>query len=84
MAGQPRTVGQGQYCKNRSQFRIMTDGGMDRKTDMARCRVAYPRLKIDPFRKRNFIEFELYFLHEKKYCFTRAIAYHNSKALFYF
>ena len=42
---QSRTVGQEQWCENRSQFKNVTDGQTDRPTDTARCRVACPRLK---------------------------------------
>ena len=44
-AGQSRTVGQEQQCRNRSQFRNVTGGPTDRLTDTARCRLACPRLK---------------------------------------
>ena len=42
---QSRTVGQEQRCENRSQFRNVTVGRTDGRTDKARCRVACPRLR---------------------------------------
>ena len=42
-AVQSRTVEQEQYRKIHSEFRNVTDG----PTDMARCRVACPRLKTN-------------------------------------
>ena len=43
---QSRTVGQEQYCANQSEFRNVTDGQTDGRTDTARFRVMCPRLKI--------------------------------------
>ena len=50
MAILSQTVGQEQYCKNRLEFKNVTNGPTDQQTDgptdTARCRVACPQLKI--------------------------------------